>query len=214
MKLCLLKSCLAFACLIAAPVASFAGNLTVTVTDAAGKPVPAAVVTFKPAGGAVISAADRSAAFVLAQKNIKFNPYVLAVPVGSTVNFPNQDRVNHHVYSFSAVQPFQFPLYGQGKTRTLKFDHPGTVAIACNIHDSMSAYVRVVDTPFYATTDATGRVTLKAVPEGAGSLSVWQPMMDAPEHSVTRSMTAGKGDAAQAFTVKVRSAALPASGAY
>ena len=87
---------------------------------------------------------------------MKFAPHVLAVPEGATVNFPNQDRVNHHVYSFSKVQPFQFPLYGQGKTRSMKFDHAGTVAVACNIHDSMSAYIRIVDTPYFAMTDASG----------------------------------------------------------
>ena len=214
MKLRLPLTCLATTCLLAAPIAAQAGDLTVTVTDTAGKPVASAVIAFKPAAGGALSSADRQGPFVLAQKNIKFNPFVLAVPVGSTVNFPNQDRVNHHVYSFSAVQPFQFPLYGQGQTRSLRFDHPGPVAIACNIHDSMSAYVRVVDTPYYATTDATGRVTLKDLPETAGTLSVWQPLMDAPEHSAVRTTTPGKGSSTQTFTVKIRAAAMPASSAY
>ncbi len=218
MKPCPAITCLTLASLIAVPVAfadtALATDLSVIVKDAAGRPVASAVVTFKPAAGAALSAAERQGPFVLAQKNIKFNPYVLAVPAGATVTFPNQDRVNHHVYSFSSVQPFQFPLYGQGQTRSLRFEHPGTVAIACNIHDSMSAYVRVVDTPYYATTDATGRVTLQDVPEGAGSLGVWQPLLDAPEHSVARTITPGKASSAQTFTVTIRAAAMPASGAY
>ncbi len=209
------------ACLLAATLATgamatssaLAADLTVSVSDAGGKPVAGAVVTFTPATGATISAADRNGAFVMAQKNIAFAPYVLAVPAGATVSFPNQDRVNHHVYSFSPVQPFQFPLYGQGKSRTLKFDHPGTVALACNIHDSMSAYIRVVDTPYYATTDASGRVTLKNLPAASGALAVWQPQLDAPEHSTARTITVA-GNATQAFSVKVRPAPMASGGAY
>jgi plastocyanin len=203
----------ALACLFACIQPVLAADLSVAVTDAGGKPVASAVVTFTPAGGAAISAADRAGPFVMAQKNIRFQPYVLAVPVGSTVNFPNQDRVNHHVYSFSPVQPFQFPLYGKGQTRTLKFDHEGTVALACNIHDSMSAYVRVVATPYFATTDASGRVTLTGVPDASGTLAVWQPLLDAPEHTVSKVVNAAKGGA-QTFAVKIKPAPLAASGAY
>ncbi|HVZ29070.1 MAG TPA: hypothetical protein VG839_01665 [Asticcacaulis sp.] len=190
-----------------------AADLTVTVTDAKGKPVVSAVVTFTPNGGATLSAADRAGPFTMAQKNIHFDPFVLAVPVGATVNFPNQDRVNHHVYSFSPVQPFQFPLYGHGQTRSLKFEHEGTVALACNIHDSMSAYVRVVATPYFATTDATGHVSLTGLPETAGTLAVWQPLLDAPEHSVAKPVTL-KGSAVQTFTVKIKPAPVAASTAY
>jgi plastocyanin len=201
------------ACLFAAPVSALTAELTVVVTDAAGKPVASAVVSYVPSTGAAIPAGLRSATYTLTQKKLTFAPYVLAVPAGATVSFPNQDRVNHHVYSFSKVQPFQFPLYGQGKTRTMKFDHPGTVAVACNIHDSMSAYIRVVDTPYFAMTDASGRSTLAGVPEAAGVLSVWHPLMDAPEHSVSRNLASGRASG-QAFTVKVRGGSLPTSGAY
>ncbi len=201
-------------CLLAAPHAG-AGSLGVTVTDAGGKPVPSAVVTYDPASGGAANdrSSDKSGAYVMAQRGIKFAPYVLAVPVGATVDFPNQDRVNHHVYSFSPVQPFQFPLYGPGKKRSLRFDHPGTVALACNIHDSMTAYVRVVDEPYFATTDEHGRVTLD-VPAGSGTLSVWQPQLDAPEHSVSRKLTLSAGPAQQTFGVKLKGEALPSGGAY
>lgn len=188
-----------------------AADLTVAVSDAGGKPVPNAVVTWIPAAGAAIPAAEKGKAFVMAQQNVQFTPYVLAVPAGATVSFPNKDRVNHHVYSFSPVQPFQFPLYGKGKSHTLKFDRPGTVALGCNIHDSMAAYIRVVNTPFYATTDGAGRVMLK-VPDGAGSLAVWHPGLDAPEHQTARALKLA-GNSAQTFSVKVRQAA-PTAGQY
>ncbi len=202
--------CLAF--VFAAGGAS-AGDLSVTVNDASGKPVKDAVVTFTPDAGAAISAADRNGPFVMAQKNIMFAPFVLAVPVGATVSFPNQDRVNHHVYSFSPTQPFQLPLYGGGKTRSVTFTRAGTEALGCNIHDSMSAYIRVVATPYYATTDASGRVVIRGVPAGAGSLKVWQPMMDAPDHETGRAMTMPGANTAQAFSVKVHQM-MPMGGAY
>jgi plastocyanin len=201
----------ALACLFASTLPAAAASLSVAVTDAHGKPVPSAVVTFTPSGGTAIPAADRAESYVMAQKNIHFDPYVLAVPVGATVNFPNQDRVNHHVYSFSPVQPFQFPLYGHGQTRSLKFEHEGTVALACNIHDSMSAYVRVVATPYFATTDVSGKVTL-TVPDAAGTLAVWQPLLDAPEHSVSKTLAQPAGS--QTFSVKIKPAPLAPSGAY
>lgn len=213
MKIVFARLFVLVACLITVPACALAGDLAVVVTDTAGKPVSSAVVTFTPTGGAAVPAGLRTAVYTLTQKSLKFTPYVLAVPQGATVNFPNQDRVNHHVYSFSKVQPFQFPLYGQGKTRTMKFDHAGTVAVACNIHDSMSAYIRVVDTPYFAMTDTSGRVTLKGVPDAAGTLVVWQPLMDAPEHAVSRALNAGKSPA-QTFVVKVRGGGLPISGAY
>jgi len=189
-----------------------AGDLSVRVTDAAGRPVHDAVVTFVPAGG-VAPAAAKAGPYVMAQKNIKFAPFVLAVPQGATVSFPNQDKVNHHVYSFSPAQPFQLPLYGSGQTRSVKFDHPGTIALGCNIHDSMSAYIRVVDTPWFATTGDDGKVVLKDVPAGAGQIGVWQPLMDTPTHQVSQAFAMPEGDAVQAVSVKVHAMA-PMAGMY
>jgi len=190
-----------------------AAELTVRVSDAAGKPVRDAVITFTPSGGAAIPAEVKGAAYVMAQKNITFVPFVLAVPQGATVSFPNRDRVNHHVYSFSPAQPFQLPLYGSGQTRSVKFDHAGTIALGCNIHDSMSAYIRVVGTPWFATSGDDGKAVLKDVPAGAGTLAVWQPLMESGNHEVSRSLTLGAGDAAQSFTVKVHAQA-PMAGMY
>ena len=191
---------------------AMAADLTVAVNSLSGKPVAMAVVTYVPASGVAIPSTIKSKPFVMAQKNVRFTPYVLAVPAGATVAFPNMDRVNHHVYSFSPVQTFQFPLYGKGKSRTMMFGRTGTVAIGCNIHDSMSAYIRVVDTPYYATTGANGRVTLN-VPEGDGSLAVWQPTLDGPEHQSVKNITVGKMAAAQTFSIKVRQIA-PTAGQY
>jgi len=204
-------SSLALAVLIAAP--AMAADVTVAVTGPGGKPVAMAVVTFTPENGAAIPAAMRAAAYTMAQKNIQFQPFVLAIPAGATVSFPNEDRVNHHVYSFSPVQPFQFPLYGHGKSHTMTFPREGTVALGCNIHDSMSAYVRVVATPYFATTGADGRVTLKGVPEGGGRLTVWHPFMDGAGHEQARPVSVAAATPLQTFSVKLQQPA-PLTGAY
>ncbi len=204
--------CLSLLALFAAP-AAMAADLTVSVSDAAGKPVSDAVITFTPASGAAIPAGLKSASYVMAQKGVQFQPFVLAVPVGATVAFPNQDRVNHHVYSFSPTQPFQLPLYGKGQTRNVTFAKAGVEALGCNIHDSMSAYIRIVTTPYFATTDASGKVVLKGVPEGQGNLTVWQPLMEATDHETGRNLTIARSTPPQTFQVKVRQK-MTMSGAY
>jgi plastocyanin len=188
-----------------APSLSLAADISLTITDASnGKAAKDVVVTFKPDAGGDISPADRKGPFVMAQENTQFTPYVLVIPEGSTVSFPNNDTISHHVYSFSPAKKFQLPLYGHGISRTMRFDQSGTVALGCNIHDSMQAYIRVVDTPFFAKADASGRVTLKDVPEGKGSLVLWHPMMSTPAGELKQALMVSGGMKPLAFSVKLR----------
>jgi plastocyanin len=188
-----------------APISGLAADVSVSITDTSnGKPAKDVVVTFKPDAGGDISPADRKGPFVMAQENTQFTPYVLVVPEGATVSFPNNDTISHHVYSFSPAKKFQLPLYGHGISRTMRFEQSGTVALGCNIHDSMQAYIRVVDAPFFAKTDASGQVTFKDVPEGKGSLVVWHPMMAAPLGELKQSLTVSGAMKPLAFSVKLR----------
>ena len=117
-----------------------AGDLSVVVRNAAGHPVKDAVVTLKPAGGGVAGAPIKFTwPYSVAQQNIAFNPFVLIVPVGSNVTFPNKDKVRHHVYSFSPTKKFELKLYGRDESRGVVFDKAGVVALGCNIHDQMIA---------------------------------------------------------------------------
>ncbi|WP_240047613.1 methylamine utilization protein [Sphingomonas panacisoli] len=124
--------------------------------------------------------------YVMAQQNIAFVPHVLIVPVGATVSFPNRDKVRHHVYSFSGAKKFDMKLYGRDETRAVTFDKEGVVTLGCNIHDAMSAFIIVVDTPFAAQTDTSGRVTIANVPVGAATIRVWYPSARAPENMLTQ----------------------------
>lgn len=157
-----------------------AGDLTVTVKGDDGAPLPEAVVMVHPAAGSgPASAIHYSWPTTMTQQNIAFNPYVLIVPVGSTVGFPNKDKVRHHVYSFSAAKKFELKLYGQQEERTITFDKAGVVALGCNIHDSMIGYIYVADTPFAAKTNDAGVAVIRGLPGGAGTLTVWHPDMKA-----------------------------------
>jgi hypothetical protein len=118
------------------------------------------------------------------------------VPQGATVGFPNLDAVRHHVYSFSSAHTFELRLYGRDETRTVRFDNPGVIALGCNIHDQMIAFIKVVDTPFAAETDADGNTVLHDVPPGAATMKVWQPYLKAPANEVTHNIAlprAGQG---------------------
>lgn len=155
---------------------SLAGDLLVEVRTPDGRPVRDAVVSFKPARGSPPASSRLKGPFQVAQQDISFQPYVLVVPVGAEVVFPNRDRVRHHVYSFSKPKKFELRLYGREEMRSVKFDQPGVVALGCNIHDRMSGYVAVVDTPFAAKSGADGRVNLGDLPAEAGTLTIWHPL--------------------------------------
>ena len=162
------------AALLAGPAA--AGDLTVAVTNQAGQPVRDAVVMVRTAGRASAGAPVRlSGPLVMAQQNVSFQPYVLIVPVGSSVSFPNRDRVRHHVYSFSAAKKFELKLYGKDESRSVTFDKPGAVSLGCNIHDRMIGFIYVTDTPYAAKSGADGVAVVQDVPAGAATLLIWHP---------------------------------------
>ena len=168
---------------------AFAGDMTVSVRDSAGRPVQDAVVTVHPAAGVPRGPIRFAWPLRMAQQDIQFQPYVLVVPVGGTVSFPNLDRVRHQVYSFSRGNRFELQLYGRDETRTRTFTAAGVAALGCNIHDQMLAYIKVVDTPWAAKTPAGGDVTLRAIPAGAATLRVWHPRLSGRGNEVSQAVT-------------------------
>jgi len=111
---------------------------------------------------------------MLIQKNKVFNPHVLAVQVGSLVEFPNRDPFFHNVFSLFNGKRFDLGLYEAGSTRGVHFDCAGICYIFCNIHPQMSAVVVVVDTPYFAVSDARGEITIPHVPTGRYQLNLWE----------------------------------------
>jgi plastocyanin len=154
-----------------ASVASLATSATVTVQDRQGRPVPDAVVFLESREA---KAASRPGASVtIAQQGMQFSPRVAVVSVGTAVEFPNLDKVRHHVYSFSPSKTFELKLYAGKPANPVVFDRAGVAVLGCNIHDHMSAWVVAVETPHHGRTGDDGRITLEQVPEGAYRLRVW-----------------------------------------
>ena len=112
---------------------------------------------------------------VLDQRNLSFSPHVLVVRVGTTVDFPNNDRVFHNVFSFRDGKRFDLGMYPVGTLRQVVFDQPGLSRIFCNIHPNMAAYVIVVDSPYFARADESGAFTIAAVPPGNYTYHAWRP---------------------------------------
>lgn len=109
----------------------------------------------------------------LDQRDETFVPHVLAVTVGTTVSFPNSDRVYHNVFSLSKTKRFDLGRYPRGASRSVRFDQPGVVRVFCEIHSHMSAFVLVFAHRYFATTDAAGRYRIDGVPPGRYTLAVW-----------------------------------------
>lgn len=177
------------AMLFASPAA--AGNLTVSVRDSAGRPIKDAVVTAYPASGLPRAPVRFTWPLQVAQRDTQFQPYVLIAPVGGAVAFPNFDRVRHHVYSFSRGNRFEIELFGRDQTRSHTFMTAGVVAIGCNIHDQMLAYIKVVDTPWAAKTGASGDAVLSDLPAGAATLRVWHPQLSVRGNEQSQAVTVG-----------------------
>jgi plastocyanin len=156
---------------LAAP--AFAGDLMVVVTMSDGTPVADAVATIPAAPGA--PKPNFPWKQEMSQKDKQFRPFVLVSPVGASVSFPNLDPFRHHVYSFSKGNKFELDLYGQDEQRSHVFAAVGVAALGCNIHDEMVGFVKVVDTPWAAKTDAAGKAEIKGAPEGKVKVTIWHP---------------------------------------
>lgn len=149
-------------------------GLEVLVKDAGGAGVADAVASLHAVATKDAVRADRPVTpAVMDQRDLRFVPRVLAIEAGTPVMFPNSDQVRHHVYSFSPAKKFELRLYKATPTNPIVFDTPGVVTIGCNIHDWMLGYIVVLDTPFFAKSDAAGKLRIESLPAGDYRLDVW-----------------------------------------
>lgn len=109
----------------------------------------------------------------LVQRNKAFAPHVVVVQAGALVQFPNHDPFFHNVFSLFAGKRFDLGLYEAGSSRSVRFERPGASFLFCNIHPQMSAVIVVVPTPYFGLSDASGRVTIGAIPDGRYQLQAW-----------------------------------------
>lgn len=122
---------------------------------------------------------------VMDQRNETFVPHVLAITTGTTVDFPNSDRIYHNVFSLSKTRPFDLGRYAAGHSKSIRFDRPGIVRVFCDIHSHMSAFILVFNHPFFAVTDAAGHYRIENVPPGTYTLVAWNEGVTTDSRPVT-----------------------------
>ena len=182
---------------LAAPLG--AASVSVRVVDAGGHPVKDAVVTLYPSAGQRPPRAGGH--FVVSQQNLQFHPFLTIIPVGADVSFPNFDNTKHHVYSFSPAKRFELKLFAKDHSRTVHFDKAGVVALGCNIHDQMSAFIVVTDSAWTDRTNAQGMVAFNDAPNTPGRVTVWHPYLRAPGGTMQQNVAPGQR---ATFSVRLR----------
>lgn len=112
---------------------------------------------------------------IMSQRDKMFVPRVLPVRAGTTVQFPNEDRFFHNVFSFSQSKRFDLGRYTTGEARSQTFVQPGLVKLFCEIHARMKGFVLVLETDAFTVPDASGRFRLTDIPPGQYTVVVWHP---------------------------------------
>jgi plastocyanin len=122
---------------------------------------------------------------VMDQRNERFVPHILAVPVGTIVDFPNSDRTYHNVFSLSRARRFDLGRYAAGNSKSVRMDRAGVVRVFCDIHSHMNAFVLVFAHPFFDVTEPDGRFELANVPPGTYTVVGWHEGEPRVERAVT-----------------------------
>lgn len=197
--------------------AAYAGSLSVTVSNKKGQLIENAVVMLKPLFEMTKGMPEIEGAEVR-QENALFAPFVLAVPVGTKVSFPNYDEFRHHVYSFSKAKRFELRLYGKDETNAIVFEEPGVVALGCNIHDNMLAYIYVSTAPILAKTGENGLAVFDDLQVGEYELTYWHPGVTRKGVPQPKTIQVGEGAMSEIAVLELRRVwgeqSPPAEGQY
>jgi len=131
------------------------------------------------------------------QHNERFVPHVLAITTGTYVDFPNDDKTYHNVFSLSKTKEFNLGRYAAGHSESILFDQPGIVRVFCEIHSHMSAFILVFAHRYFAVTSDDGHYRIDAVPPGSYTLVVWNETIrgEAPRRTITIGESGGDVDA-------------------
>lgn len=167
-----MQGILVAAVLLAFSVTAWAGSIEGKVSGGSGK----SVVYVDTIPGKTSPAPAKHQ--VMDQKGLQFQPHILVVQQGETVDFLNSDNVQHNVFwpsiSGDKKAGHNMGTWPKGEKRSWKFDHPGVAPLLCNVHPEMSGYIVVSPTPYYAETDDAGNYTIKDVPDGSYTLIAWR----------------------------------------
>ena len=192
-----------------------AADVAFKFTEGKNAPVADVVVSLVPLEPErAAKPAPPSAPVDVTQQAKEFMPRVTPVVVGTRVQFSNHDKVPHQIYSVSDPKKFEIPLHRPGTETVIEFDQPGVVAFGCSIHAWMSAYIVVVETPWFALSAAPGAAVVPGVPAGRYRATIWHPRLKTP---LERELTVGADNApplalALALEPEKRVSRLPDAG--
>ena len=164
---------LAFAVALALPAAAatVSGKVSFVTKRGQNPTVSETLVSLEPASGKPVHKSP--ATFQMMTRGKMLIPHVLAIPVGSTVEFPNDDPISHNLFSLSTGNSFDLGLYRKGAGKSEKFETPGLVNVYCNVHPNMSAVIQVMPTAYYVFADPAGNFAVTDVPPGKYRLTAW-----------------------------------------
>ncbi len=161
-----------------------ASQFNIVLVDNNNQPLPNLVVYLKPADDVVLAKTDK--VIEIGQFNRTFTPHISVMQLGTQVNFSNQDDITHHIYSPIGQNKFAFKIRaGQVKTKS-DFQQVGEVAMGCNIHDWMSGYLLIVDTPLFGKTNDQGLIHFDLSHQGQYELVIWHPKLEAEQNRISR----------------------------
>jgi plastocyanin len=175
------------ATLLTATQAVAAENLNISVTNPDGSPVSGIIAYATPVDMPLPP--QRSNSIQLAQKDRAFSSFIIVVQRGDEVDFINQDDFTHHIYSISEQNRFSFKLKASEShtiTPSLASEQATEISMGCNIHDWMSGYILVVDTPYFNQTDKQGTVKLELAQPGRYQVTLWHPQLEVEQHQLSR----------------------------
>jgi|TARA_B110000211_G_scaffold59440_1_gene66665 plastocyanin len=168
------------------PYYAIAENININVVDNANKALPDMVVYLQPEDD--ISLPFNEQIVEVGQFDRSFTPYISVMQLGNKVIFKNKDDITHHIYSPIGDNKFSFKISAGESQIKRDFQQTGEVAMGCNIHDWMSGYLLIVDTPLFGKTNENGMLDLPMPPAGKYQLIVWHPQLDATNNRVYQSI--------------------------
>lgn len=183
-----------------------AAELVINLVDVNDDKVENVVVYATPTSGLEGLPAN-TGKLTINQEGKKFAPYVTVMQKGQAIEFNNKDDITHHIYSVSGDNRFEFKLKANSSKSTQVIDSAEEIAMGCNIHDWMSGYTLVVDTPYYGKTDDDGKLILPVQSPGEYKVTVWHPQLDVPTNRIekTYSLTTEQS----VLNIKLPKALLP-----
>lgn len=178
--------CFTFLSLLLSSHVVKAGDFEVSLVDNNNNPLADLVVFLKPLKEITLPVSEK--VVEIGQLDRAFTPYISVMQLGSRATFQNKDDITHHIYSPVGENKFSFKIRaGQSESKN-DFQQLGEVAMGCNIHDWMSGYLYIVDTPLFGKTNVQGVVNITLEHEGQYQLVIWHPQMDVEGHTVSQTI--------------------------